>query len=226
MPKLLLVEDDKMLSGAVVQLLHEEHFEVVHVADADEGLDAAIGETFDLLIIDVMLPGMDGFSLVKKLRTQKLTVPILFLTARDHVSDRVRGLDVGADDYLVKPFASTELLARIRALLRRQGPEFSEWDTVAAGKVSLQTVSRELRIDDQVTTITPKEASLLELFLRHPGQVLTRSQLMARVWGFDEDVLENTLETYISKLRKRLEHDGCPTIQTVRGLGYRLQMKG
>lgn len=226
MPKILLVEDDAMLGPALVDLLQEEQYDVTLATDGASAVQFTQDGVYDVVVLDVMLPEMDGFSVVKQLRKDKNLIPVLMLTARDSVHDRVHGLDVGADDYLVKPFATTELLARVRALLRRLGGEFEDPDVVTLGAISFHTAARELMVGDEVSVLPPKEAVLLELLLRHRGQVLTRSQLMDRIWGFEGDVLENTLETYISKLRKRLECDGCPIIQTVRGLGYRLQING
>ena len=226
MPKILLAEDDAMLGPALVDLLEEENYDVTLATDGASAYQLAQDGVYDALILDVMLPEMDGFTIIAKLRKDKNLVPVLMLTARDGISDRVKGLDAGADDYLVKPFATTELLARVRALLRRLGGEFEDPDVVTLGPITFHMAARQLDVHQESFNLPPKEAVLLELFLRHPGQVLTRSQLMDRIWGFEGDVLENTLETYISKLRKRLECEGCPTIQTVRGLGYRLQING
>ena len=222
--RILLVEDDELLGKAVEKLLAEENYQVVRATDGETGLDYARQELFDALILDLMIPGIDGFTVLKELRKDKNRLPVLILTARDTVDDRVRGLDLGADDYLVKPFATTELLARVRALLRRLGTEFEDPNLLTAGEIQFNKVSRECTIAGEVQVLPPKEAELLELFLLHPKQVLTREQLMNRLWGYEADVLENTLETYISKLRKRLDCKECPTILTVRGLGYRLQM--
>lgn len=223
MPRLLLVEDDPALNRALEELLKEEHYDFTVSFTGDEALYLATSGSYDLLILDIMLPNMNGFAITDELRRQKIRTPILMLTAKDRVEDRVKGLEVGADDYLVKPFATTELLARIRALLRRSSVDFSDPDVLQYGNVSFRVSTRELLIADSQTVLSPKEAVLLEMFLRYPGVVLTRSQLIDRLWGYDSDVLENTLEVHVSKLRKRLEQDGCPTIQTVRGLGYRLE---
>jgi DNA-binding response OmpR family regulator len=224
MASILVAEDDAALGKALLQLLAEDGYDVDLCDRGDDALALAEEHPYDAWILDVMLPGLDGFSVVEALRRKGHTVPVLMLTAKDGVSDRVRGLNAGADDYLVKPFAAIELSARLRALLRRQGAEFSDPNRLIVGSVTLDTRSRELAAAGEAMPLTPKEAALLELFMRHPGQVLTREQIMARLWGYEGDVLENTLETYVSKLRKRLEREGCPTIQTVRGLGYRLQI--
>lgn len=225
MPKLLLVEDDPMLGRALEELLVEEGYEVSRTDDGEVSLHLAGSGFYDALILDVMVPSMDGFEVVRSLRAQRNAVPVLMLTARDAVNDRVKGLDVGADDYLVKPFATTELLARVRALLRRSGGDSLDADVLAVDDALFHVSTRELRVDGTSHVLPPKEAALLELFMRYPRQVLTREQLMDRLWGYEGDVLENTLETYVSKLRKRLECVECPAIQTVRGLGYRLQTR-
>lgn len=222
--RILLVEDDELLGKAVEKLLLEENYQVVRATDGEMGLDLAEQELFDILILDLMIPTLDGFAVLKELRKHKKRLPVLILTARDNIEDRVRGLDLGADDYLVKPFATTELLARVRALLRRLGVEFEDPNLLAAGSLQFNKLTRECKIAGELQILPPKEAELLELFLLHPKQVLTREQLMNRLWGYEADVLENTLETYISKLRKRMDCEECPTIITVRGLGYRLQM--
>ncbi len=222
--RILLVEDDELLGQAVEKLLIEEQYQVVRATDGETGLDYARQELFDALILDLMIPGIDGFAVLKELRKDKNRLPVLILTARDNVDDRVRGLDLGADDYLVKPFATTELLARVRALLRRLGTEFDDPNILTAGSLQFNKVTRECTIAGEMQILPPKEAELLELFLLHPKQVLTREQLMNRLWGYEADVLENTLETYISKLRKRMDCKECPIILTVRGLGYRLQI--
>ncbi|MHB1684803.1 MAG: response regulator transcription factor [Bacilli bacterium] len=226
MLKLLVIEDDTALALAIEQLLREEGYDVSRTGDGETGLHLAASGFYDGVILDAMIPGMDGFTLLRELRRSKQKVPVIMLTARATVEDRVKGLDAGADDYLVKPFATTELAARVRALLRRHELAGDDADTIGVDTVTLRRNAREVSIGQDTFVLPPKEAALLELFLRHPRQVLTREQLMDRLWGYEADVLENTLETYVSKLRKRLEGDGCPVIQTVRGLGYRLQTRG
>lgn len=221
--RILIVDDDELLGRALVRALGLDGHEVEHVLDAAAARRRAEKERFDLFILDVRMPGEDGVSLCRHLRAAT-DAAILLLTAADAVEDRVRGLDAGADDYLVKPFASTELVARIRALLRRSSPEFADPDIMHYCNLHLRVSTREFSVDGEPPSIlTPKENALLELFLRYPGIVLTRSQLIDRLWGYEAEVLENTLEVHVSRLRKRLEHEGCPNILTVRGLGYRLQ---
>jgi len=221
MPAILVIEDDPSLGAALSELLTEEGYAVALCDEGDHALDVVANHPFDLIIVDAMLPGLDGFMLVSEVRARGHTEPIIMLTARDGVQDRVRGLNAGADDYVTKPFAGIELCARIKALLRRQQGEFLDPDSLTAGAVRFHVRTRELTVGQDTDNLAPKEAALLELFMRHPGQILTKEQIMQRLWGYDGDVLENTLETYVSRLRKRLGRDECPTIQTVRSLGYR-----
>lgn len=221
MTAILIVEDDASLGAAMSDLLREEGYETEVCEQGDHALLIAVDHPFDLLIVDAMLPGLDGFALVSALRQRGHTEPVIMVTARDGVQDRVRGLNAGADDYVTKPFAAIELCARVRALLRRQQGEFVDPDFLSAGPVRFHIRTRELTVGHETDSLAPKEAALLELFMRHPGQILTKEQIMQRLWGYDGDVLENTLETYVSRLRKRLGREECPSIQTVRSLGYR-----
>ena len=223
MASLLVAEDDAALGAALLELLRDEGFEVELCDRGDDALAMASDHPYDLVVLDVMLPGLDGFAAVAAMRRRGLAVPVMMLTAKDGVIDRVKGLNAGADDYLVKPFAAPEFIARVRALLRRAGADFAAANTLTAGGAALDLQTRELLAGGEATPLPPKEAALLELLMRHRGQVLTRAQIMARLWGYEGDILENTLETYVSKLRQRLEREGCPAIQTVRGIGYRLQ---
>ncbi|PWI58433.1 hypothetical protein BM613_04050 [Sulfoacidibacillus thermotolerans] len=223
--KLLVIEDDVALAHAIEKLLREEGYDVSQTSDGEIGLHLALSGLYDALVLDLMIPGINGFELLRQLREKHNGTPVLVLTARDQVADRVKGLDYGADDYLVKPFATTELLARIRALLRRYDKIGADLDLLMVDGVTYHRKARELIKDGVTYVLPPKEAALLELFLRHPRQVLTREQIMDRLWGYEAEVLENTLETYVSKLRKRLEGEECPLIQTVRGIGYRLQTR-
>lgn len=223
---LLIIEDDVALAQAMESLLREEGYDVSQTGDGEMGLHLALSGLYDALILDMMIPGISGFEVLRKLRANHNGTPVLVLTARDQVEDRVKGLDYGADDYLVKPFATTELLARIRALLRRYDKIGPDIDVMTIDGLSYHLKARELIKGQETFVLPPKEAALFELFLRHPGQVLTREQIMDRLWGYEAEVLENTLETYVSKLRKRLEGDRCPLIQTVRGIGYRMQTRG
>ena len=217
--RLLLVEDDKSLGGFVRQGLREAGHEVDWETDGQTGLREALTGRHDLFILDVMLPGMDGLEVLAELRQRDVRTPVLLLTALDAVDDRVRGLDQGADDYLTKPFVFSELLARIRALLRR--PPLDVEPVLRVGDLELDIVRHEVRRDEQRIELSRREFSLLEFFMRNAGQLLTRSQLAERVWGFDFFHDSNVVEVYVGYLRRKLDGPGSLTrIRTVRGMGY------
>jgi two-component system copper resistance phosphate regulon response regulator CusR len=216
--RILIVEDEAELADFVVRGLREEGFTVVHAADALEAWDSMGQGLWDLIVLDWWLPGEDGLSLLRRFRTSGGVAPVLFLTARDAVADRVRGLDGGADDYLCKPFAFDELLARIRALVRRRDrvPELS---LSHAGVVVDLAAQRALRAGRPLD-LTAKELALLAFFLRHPGQVLSRTRIYDHVWDENFDGLSNTLEVHVMELRRKLEAFGPRVIHTLRGRGY------
>jgi len=219
---MLVVDDDRKLIDMLRRTLAYEGYRVVTAVDGHEALDKARRHKPDLVVLDWMLPGMDGIEVVRVLRETDAT-PILMLTARDGVEDRVEGLDSGADDYLVKPFAPTELLARVRALLRR-APATSPAQPIGYGDLSLEPLSREVRRGERLINLSPKEFDLLALFLRHPRQVLLRDQILEAVWGYDFDGNGNVLEVYVGYLRAKTEAGGEPRlIHTVRGVGYVLR---
>jgi len=222
---ILVVDDDQAVRDALRRALTVQGYAVETAADGREALDllSGNGNSIDLAIVDVLMPRVDGLELTRQLRTQGSTLPILMLTARDQVTDRVSGLEAGADDYLVKPFALEELVARVRALLRRLGSD--EASTVLGfADVELDTGTRDVRRGDRTLSLTRTEFSLLELFLRNPKQVLTRSVIFDRVWGYDFGYGSNSLDVYISYLRKKLEAGGEPRlIHTIRGVGYALR---
>lgn len=221
---LLLVEDERRLAMAVRRVLEEEGHVVDVADDGADGLTQATAEEYDVLILDVMLPSMDGFAVARKLRTAGNRVPILMLTARDSIQDRVTGLDAGADDYLVKPFALAELLARIRALGRRSQQPGSESHVLSVGDLQLDLRAREALRGDRRIELTTKEFTLLETLMRHPGQVLTRSQLLDLVWGYDLLTESNIVDTYIHYLRNKIDRDfDAKLIRTVRGAGYSIR---
>lgn len=231
-PTLLLIEDDTAVSSSLQRRLRFEGFEV-HVADRGEiALELMPTLSPDLILLDVMLPGLDGFVVAEKIRSLS-NVPILMLTARDSVEDRVSGLERGADDYLIKPFELPELLARIRALLRRSRlsneQESHDDDLVMFAGISLHAKTRQVSFAGEHLELTPREFDLLEYFLRHPRQVLTRDQLLSGVWGYDSDASSNLVDVYVLQLRKKLESktNGQPRrIETVRGVGYSLRDPG
>jgi two-component system response regulator MprA len=222
---ILVVDDDQAVRDALRRALTVQGFTVEVAADGREALDLLEGNgtAIELAIVDVLMPRVDGLELTRQLRTQGSVLPILMLTARDQVSDRVSGLEAGADDYLVKPFALEELVARVRALLRRLGVDEAA-TTLHFADVELDTGTRDVRRGDRPLTLTRTEFSLLELFLRNPKQVLTRSVIFDRVWGYDFGYGSNSLDVYISYLRKKLEAGGEPRlIHTIRGVGYALR---
>jgi two-component system response regulator MprA len=228
-PTLLLVEDDAAVSASLQRRLRFEGFSV-HVAERGEtALELLAERGADLVLLDLMLPGLDGFTVAERIRDVS-NVPILMLTARDSVEDRVSGLERGADDYLVKPFELPELLARIRALLRRARlvveAEPRDDDEVAFAGISLHCKTRQVVFGGEAVELTPREFDLLEYFLRHPRQVLTRDQLLSGVWGYDSDASSNLVDVYVLQLRKKLEARAgvqARRIETVRGVGYSLR---
>ena len=216
--RILIVEDEAELADFVVRGLREEGFAVAHAADGEQAWEAMQFGEWDLIVLDWWLPGEDGLTVLRRFRQSGGVVPVLFLTARDAVADRVRGLDGGADDYLCKPFAFDELLARIRALVRRRDrvPELS----LAHGGVTVDMATQRAQRDGHVLDLTAKELALLTFFLRHPGQVLSRTRIYDHVWDENFDGLSNTLEVHVMELRRKLEVHGPRLIHTLRGRGY------
>lgn len=221
--RLLLIDDEQKLLRALQQLLIEQQYAVDIATDGESGLEMALTGLYEVLVIDVMMPKMSGIDVVRTLRESEDSTPILLLTARDAIDDRVKGLDAGADDYLTKPFANQEFLARIRALTRRSG-DVMPTQVLTVGGFSLDLQSRVIKIDDQSLFLTAKEFQLLELFLRNAGQVLPKELIFDRVWGFDGPSDTNAVEIYVHFLRKKIDaiHDsmGTVAIETVRGVGY------
>ena len=222
MPTILLVEDELTLSETLRYNLEREGYSVLSAADGVHGLELARREQPDLLILDIMLPRLDGFSVCRILR-QESDVPILMLTARDTVPDRITGLDAGADDYMVKPFAFDELLARLRALFRRHKMENAP-EVYRYADLELSPRTRQVHRSGQLIDLTAKEFDLLELFMRHAGQVLTREMIYEHIWDYDFGGESNIIEVYVRYLRTKLEATGKGRlIQTVRGVGYALR---
>jgi two-component system, OmpR family, response regulator MprA len=218
---ILVIDDDKKITNLLQRALAYEGYEVVVAHDGKAGLASALERQPDLVVLDLMLPALDGLEVCRRLRAGG-DLPILMLTAKDAVSDRVVGLETGADDYLVKPFALEELLARVKALLRRHQQQSP--DVLRYADLTLDTGSRQARRGERVIDLTTTEYDLLLLFLRRPGQVITRDVIMDRVWGYDFEGESNVLEVYIRYLRAKLEAGGEPRlIQTVRGAGYVLR---
>ena len=221
--KILVVDDERAVRESLQRALELEGYSVELASDGEEALERLEGASPpDATILDVLMPGIDGLEVCRRLRAGGNTVPVLMLTARAEVDSRVAGLDAGADDYLPKPFALAELLARLRALLRRTGNGDS--DTLRFSDLELDLGTREVRRGDQGISLTRTEFSLLELFLRNPRQVLTRSVIFERVWGYDFGPTSNSLDVYIGYLRRKTEQGDAPRlIHTVRGVGYALR---
>jgi two-component system OmpR family response regulator len=217
--RILVVEDDAQLGPALKERLQSQRHAADLVSDGADGLAAALTVPYDLLIVDVLLPGLDGFALCRELRARRSATPILLLTALGEVEQRITGLDAGADDYLCKPFAFGELDARVRALLRREGANKSP--LLQAGDLTLDPRTREVRRGGRMIPLTGKEFALLEYFLRHPRHVLGRAQLVEHVWDFEAEHLSNVLEVFIANLRRKLGEPDL--IHTVRGAGYQLR---
>jgi heavy metal response regulator len=221
--RILLVEDEERIAAFITRGLKEERYTVDVARDGAEALEFALAAEYDLIILDVRLPVYDGFTVCRELRKRGNSTPILMLTARDTVDDRVRGLDAGADDYLVKPFAFKELLARLRALARR--PPAVQDQTLRVENLALDTRSHEARRAEQLIELSAREYRLLEFLMRHPGQVLTRTQIAEQVWGYDFDANSNVVDVYIRYLRRKVDDAFEPKlIQTVRGVGYKLEV--
>ena len=217
--RILLVEDERKMARAIRRGLEQEGYAVDVCADGDDAVVRGIENDYDGVVLDVMLPGRDGFSICRELRDRGRWAPILMLTARDAVEDRIRGLDAGADDYLVKPFAFGELLARVRAMVRRGRPERPAKLTVEG--VVLDHATHTVRCGDSPIDLTPKEFSLLEFLMRHPGEVLSRPRILEHVWDMHYDGFSNVVDVYVSYVRRKLAPPYDRTlIRTVRGVGY------
>jgi len=221
--KILVVDDEPAVRESLRRALQLEGYEVDLAGDGLEALESMRDNGVDAIILDVSMPRLDGLETCRRLRSEGSALPVLMLTARDEVADRVAGLDAGADDYVVKPFALEELLARLRALLRRAAPA-DDGDVLRFSDLELDPATREVRRGGNPIELTRTEFSLLELFLLNPRQVLTRSIIFERVWGYDFGFGSNSLDVYIGYLRRKTEHGGKPRlIQTVRGVGYALR---
>ncbi len=223
--QILVVEDEKRLSDALAQILREKKY-MVDVADnGREGYDLAVSGAYDVIVLDVMLPRMSGFDVARALRRDKIKTPILMLTARDTVGDKVNGLDSGADDYMTKPFAPEELLARVRALTRRTGDVVL--DEAVFDDIRLDLSSCDLSVGDRNVHLNFKEFEIMKLFITQPDMVMTKDELLTRVWGFDSDAMDNNVEVYVSFLRKKLQFLGSRVrIVSLRKIGYKLSVGG
>ena len=219
--RLLIVEDEVRLADTLRQPLNRQGYTADVYYDRVSGLDNATTGIYDLMVLDVMLPGMNGFQVVKKLREAGVTTPVLMLTAKSDVSDRIHGLDCGADYYLTKPFEPEELLACVRTLLRRSGGQLQESDTLTWGDLSLERTTFTLSCAERAVRLSRREYDLMELLMRNGNQVVTKEQMLVKVWGYDSQAEDNNVEVYISFLRRKLTHlHSAVKIKTLRMLGY------
>ena len=219
--RVLLVEDDHRLAASLGRGLQQSGFSVDNAFDGEDGLSAALTTTYDAIVLDVMLPGLDGLEVSRQLRSRRVHTPILMLTARDSIDDRVRGLEAGADDYLAKPFALRELVARLKALVRRHIPDRTA--VLRLGPLCLDTSSHDVTVGDRKLQLTAKEFAILEYFMLHPRLVLTRFQIIEHVWQYDFEGGDNLVEVYVGRLRRKLQQAGMKDpFLTIRGAGYRL----
>lgn len=219
MNRILVVEDEERIASFIAKGLRADGFTPTVVGDGITGLDYAVSGEFDLVVLDIGLPGMDGFTLLKRLREERADLPVIVLTARDSVSDTVAALEGGAADYMSKPFRFAELIARIRLRLRSTAPTSVQED-LAAGDVRLDLRSRRAHVGDREVELSAREFALAEVLIRHRGQALSREQLLSHVWGYDFDPGSNVVDVYVGYLRKKL---GADLVTTVRGVGYRVE---
>ena len=221
--KLLLVEDEKQLSEALQQILIKNKYSVDAVYSGDEGLDYALSDVYDVIILDIMLPKLNGIEILKMIRKRKISTPVILLTAKGSVEDRILGLDSGADDYLPKPFSPDELLARLRALTRRNG-DFINENILEFSDIKLNLSTYDMEVNDNSITLTQKEFEILKYFMQRPKLVVSKDDLITKLWGFDSDIEHNNIEVYISFLRKKLAYvESNLKITTIRRVGYRLE---
>jgi two-component system, OmpR family, response regulator len=223
--KVLIVEDDRKILSFIKKGLKEQGFTVDSCENGDDGFAYAAEQAYDVMVLDIMLPGRDGLSILRGLREKKITVPVILLTARSALQERIEGLNLGADDYLTKPFYLEELLARIHAVTRRaKGHPVS---LRQAGPLTVNLISREVRLGKEIIELTVREFNLLELLMRSPGRVYTRTQILEHVWGYDFDPQTNVVDVYVRRLRSKVDlNPEAPLIETVRGVGYRMTPSG
>lgn len=219
--KILVVEDEHLIANALKKGLEQEHYTVDLAFDGLEGFDLASSGDYDIILLDLMLPKMDGLEICRQLRQQQIHVPILMLTAKSQLEDKIKGLNCGADDYLTKPFAFEELLARIRALTRR--PQNATTEILTVGDLSLNLSTYEIIRQNKPISLSSKEYSLLECLMRHADKILTKDQLIQHVWSYESDILPNTVEVYIRNLRLKIDKNyKVKLIKTIRGFGYKI----
>ncbi|WP_286155246.1 response regulator transcription factor [Romboutsia ilealis] len=221
--RLLLVEDEKQLSEALQQILIRNKYSVDAVYNGDEGLDYSLTGVYDVIILDIMLPKLNGLEILKMIRRRKISTPVILLTAKDSVEDKILGLDSGADDYLPKPFSPDELLARLRALTRRNG-DFINENILEFSDIRLNLSTYDMEVNDNSITLTQKEFEILKYFMQRPKLVVSKDDLITKLWGFDSNVEHNNIEVYISFLRKKLAYvESNVKITTIRRVCYRLE---
>jgi DNA-binding response OmpR family regulator len=221
--KLLVVEDEHKIANSIRQGLEQEKYVIDLAYDGSDGLDMAIGEEYDVIVLDRMLPGISGDKILSEIRKKNIHTPVLMLTAKGQIEDKVEGLNSGADDYLTKPFAFSELVARIKALSRR--PQNSLSNVLIVADLHMDTQNFEVKRGDQPIRLSSKEFSLLEFFMRHPNKIIKKDQIIMNVWNYESDILPNSVEVYIKHLRDKIDKpfkDEPSLIHTIRGFGYKL----
>ena len=221
--KILVIEDEKKIASFIRKGLEEQGFSVTVSNNGDDGYMIAKTQSFDVIILDIMLPGRDGLSILKNLREKKNAVPVIMLTARSEMNEKVEGLNLGADDYITKPFYMEELIARVQAIARRGGGD--KLNILQSGDLSVDLISREVKRGGKKIELTPREFSLLEYIMRSPGRVFTRTQILEHVWGYDFDPQTNIVDVCVQRVRKKIFDEDNKLVETVRGVGYRFFKK-
>ena len=223
----MIAEDEEKLADALVQIFAKNKMTADAFGNGIDALDNALTGIYDVIVLDIMMPGMTGIEVLRKIRAEGMDTPVLMFTAKDEISDKVKGLDSGADDYLTKPFATEELLARVRALSRRSSAAIVNSDIITCGDLSLDTAAYELSCGKNSLKLGLKEFSIMELLIKNSGRVLSKETLITKIWGYDSDAEYNNVEVYISFLRKKLDFiKSKAAIKTVRGVGYTLEEDG
>lgn len=225
--RIMIAEDEEKLADALVQIFAKNKMTADAFGNGIDALDNALTGIYDVIVLDIMMPGMNGIEVLRKIRAEGMDTPVLMFTAKDEISDKVKGLDSGADDYLTKPFATEELLARVRALGRRSSAAIVNLDVITCGDLSLDTAAYELSCGKNSLKLGLKEFSIMELLMKNSGRVLSKETLITKIWGYDSDAEYNNVEVYISFLRKKLDFiKSNAAIKTVRGVGYTLEEDG
>lgn len=225
--RIMIAEDEEKLADALVQIFAKNKITADAFGNGIDALDNALTGIYDVIVLDIMMPGMNGIEMLRKIRAEGMDTPVLMFTAKDEISDKVKGLDSGADDYLTKPFATEELLARVRALGRRSSAAIVNSDVITCGDLSLDTAAYELSCGKNSLKLGLKEFSIMELLMKNSGRVLSKETLITKIWGYDSDTEYNNVEVYISFLRKKLDFiKSKAAIKTVRGVGYSLEEDG